>query len=199
MSHVAERFSWLPSCSCSPPGHPFPIKPLALSVHVSSWTIHFRVLDKSPVWGPGRGPPSCNNFATLHCTSNSSYCSSSFPFALCRENKYFPNSRGTISFLIFSVVKENVISKKKKENLKKSPPHTFSSLFFFVVSFLAVLGLHAAHRRSLVVVSGAALRCCVWASRCGGFSCFGTQAPGRARFGGCNSWALERRLSGCGT
>ena len=35
---------------------------LALSAHVSSRIIHFRVLDKSPVLGPGRGPPSCNSF-----------------------------------------------------------------------------------------------------------------------------------------
>ena len=34
---------------------------------MSPQTIHFRVLDKSPVSGPGRGPPSCNNltFALL--------------------------------------------------------------------------------------------------------------------------------------
>ena len=41
---------------------PFPIKSLALSAHVSPQTIHFRVLDKSPVSGPGRGPPSCNKW-----------------------------------------------------------------------------------------------------------------------------------------
>ena len=41
---------------------PFPIKSLALSAHVSPRTIHFRVLDKSPVSGPGRGPPSCNKW-----------------------------------------------------------------------------------------------------------------------------------------
>ena len=28
--------------------------------YVSPQTIHFQVLDKSPVSGPGRGPPSCN-------------------------------------------------------------------------------------------------------------------------------------------
>ena len=55
-SHEAEQFSWVPLPSCSPPGRPFPIKSLALSAHVSPWTIHFRVLDKSPVLGPGRGP-----------------------------------------------------------------------------------------------------------------------------------------------
>ena len=33
-------------------GAPFPIKSLALSAHVSPWTIHFWVLDKSPLSGP---------------------------------------------------------------------------------------------------------------------------------------------------
>ena len=54
-SHVAEQFSWVPLPYCSPPGIPFPIKSLALSAGVSPWTIHFWVLDKSPVSGPGRG------------------------------------------------------------------------------------------------------------------------------------------------
>ena len=31
-----------------------------MSAHVSPQTVHFQVLDKSPVSGPGRGPPSCN-------------------------------------------------------------------------------------------------------------------------------------------
>ena len=57
-SHVAELFSWVPLPYCSPPGCPFPIKSLALSAYVSPRTIHFWVLDKSPVWGPGKGPPS---------------------------------------------------------------------------------------------------------------------------------------------
>ena len=35
---------------------PFPINSLALSAHVSPQKIHFRVLDRSPVSGPGRGP-----------------------------------------------------------------------------------------------------------------------------------------------
>ena len=56
-SHTAEQFAWVPLPYCSPPGCPFPIKSLALSAHVSPQTIHFRVLDKSPVSGPGRGPP----------------------------------------------------------------------------------------------------------------------------------------------
>ena len=59
-SHRAEQFSWVPLPYCSPPGCPFPIKSFALSARVSPRTIHFRVLDKSPVSGPGRGPLSCN-------------------------------------------------------------------------------------------------------------------------------------------
>ena len=59
-SHVAELFSWVLLPYCSPPGCPFPIKSLALWAHVSPRTIHFRLLDKSPVSGPGRGSPSCN-------------------------------------------------------------------------------------------------------------------------------------------
>ena len=58
VSHVAEQFSWVPLPCCSLPRHPFPIKSFALSAHVSPRTIHFQVLDKSPLWGPGRGPPS---------------------------------------------------------------------------------------------------------------------------------------------
>ena len=56
-SHVAEQFSWVPLPSCSPPGCPFPRKSLALSAYVSPQTIHFQVLDKSPVSGLGRESP----------------------------------------------------------------------------------------------------------------------------------------------
>ena len=59
-SQVAELFSLFPLPYCSPPRCPFPIKSLALSAHVSPQTTHFRVLDKSPVSGPGRDPLSCN-------------------------------------------------------------------------------------------------------------------------------------------
>ena len=37
-----------------------PDSPTAVS-NDASWTIHFQVLDKSPLLGPGRGPPSCNS------------------------------------------------------------------------------------------------------------------------------------------
>ena len=69
VSHVAELFFWVHLPYCSPPGCSFPIKSLALSAHVSCQTIHFQVLDKSPVSGPGRGPPSCNKRIPLshHC------------------------------------------------------------------------------------------------------------------------------------
>ena len=62
LSILWEQFSWVPWPYFFLPGHPFPIKYLALSAHVSCQTIHFRVLDKSPVSGPGRGPPSCNKW-----------------------------------------------------------------------------------------------------------------------------------------
>ena len=60
-SHVAELFSWVPLPYCSPTGCPFPTKFLALSADVSPWTIHFWILDKSPVLAPERGPLSCNS------------------------------------------------------------------------------------------------------------------------------------------
>ena len=62
VSHTAEQFSWVSLPYCSPTGCPFPIKSLALSAHVSPRTIHFWVLDKGPVLGPGRGPSSCNKW-----------------------------------------------------------------------------------------------------------------------------------------
>ena len=64
-SYVVELFSWVPLSYCSPLGCSFPIKYLALSAHVFPQTIHFQVLDKSPVSGPGRGPPSCNSLVSL--------------------------------------------------------------------------------------------------------------------------------------
>ena len=56
LCQLAELFSWVPLPYCSPPGCPFPVKSLALSALVSPQTSHFRVLDKSPVLGSGRGP-----------------------------------------------------------------------------------------------------------------------------------------------
>ena len=64
VSHAAEQF-WVPLPYCSPPGCPFPIKSLALSACVSPQAVHFQVLDKSPLSGPGRGPSSCNTAAVF--------------------------------------------------------------------------------------------------------------------------------------
>ena len=50
-SHVAEQFSWVLLLSTWVPL--FPIKSLALSACLSTWT---KVLDKSPLLGPGRVP-----------------------------------------------------------------------------------------------------------------------------------------------
>ena len=64
-SHETEQFSWVPLSSCSPPAYPFPIKSLALSAHVSPWTIHFWVLGKSLLSAPGRGHLCCNSYRSL--------------------------------------------------------------------------------------------------------------------------------------
>ena len=44
---------------------PSPIKFLALSAHVSPWTTHSQVLDKTLLSGPGRGLPFCNKMSLL--------------------------------------------------------------------------------------------------------------------------------------
>ena len=62
VSHIAEQFSWVPLPCCSPPCSPFPKKLLALSACVSPGTIHFSVLDKSPLSDPARSPPFCNRW-----------------------------------------------------------------------------------------------------------------------------------------
>ena len=66
---------------------------------------------------------------------------------------------------------------------------TILVFFFFFNLFLATLGL----------------RCCMWASHCGGFSCCRARALGTWAsvavahgFSSCGSRALERRLSSCG-
>ena len=70
-----EQFSWVPLPYCSPPGCPFPIKPLTLSAHVSPQTIHFRMLNKSPVLAlegvplPATNGNSGGNSSSLRLTS----------------------------------------------------------------------------------------------------------------------------------
>ena len=57
VSHTAKQFSWVPLSYCSPLGCPFPIKSLALSAHVSPWTIHFQSVRQEPSFGPWKGSP----------------------------------------------------------------------------------------------------------------------------------------------
>ena len=80
--HVAEQFSWVPLPCCCPPRHPSQIKSLALSARVSLQTTHFWMLDKSPLWGPGRGPPSCNTFFWLMFTGYIYFHSFAFNFCI---------------------------------------------------------------------------------------------------------------------
>ena len=56
-SHTAEQFSWVPTPSCSPAGHPFPIKSLAFSARVSPQTIYVRILRQEPTLRPWKGSP----------------------------------------------------------------------------------------------------------------------------------------------
>ena len=92
-SHVAQQSSWAPLPSCSPPGRPFPIKSLALSARVSPRTIHFRVLDKSPLSAPGRGPPSCNRNLRVPTTPGGGR-SSPNPEVVFRPLKHWICQRG---------------------------------------------------------------------------------------------------------
>ena len=84
VSHVTEQFSWVSLPYCSPLGCPFPIKSLALSAHVFPQTIHFQVLDKSPVSGPGRGPPSCNSLTQNQAVFIQQYGQTQPYVAMCR-------------------------------------------------------------------------------------------------------------------
>ena len=59
VNHVAEEYSWVPLPSCSLPRHTSLINTLNFSAHVSSRTIRFWVLDKSPLLRTGRGLPFC--------------------------------------------------------------------------------------------------------------------------------------------
>ena len=70
VSYTAEQFSWAPLPCCSLSGYSFPVKSLALSAHMSHWTIWFRVLGKKPLSGPARDPLSWHSGrckATVHC------------------------------------------------------------------------------------------------------------------------------------
>ena len=62
-------------------------------------------------------------------------------------------------------------------------PPPFLKIYLFIFGCVGSSLLHAGFLQ--LRQAGATLRCSVWASPCGGFSC-------------CGAWALERRLSSCG-
>ena len=107
-SHVTELFSWVPLPYCSPPGCPFPIKSLALSARVSPWTIHFRVLNKSPSSGPGRGPTSCNRvlkrrqFPSIFFLSSPHFLQLAWPWEKNGMDRWNHLRPSLASFLLFS-------------------------------------------------------------------------------------------------
>ena len=90
---MAEQFSWAPPPCCA--WAPLPIKSLALSACVSSWTIHFQVLDKSPFLGSGRGHPSCNiciYFAVILVNTKNSFCSNAGPLECVSVGEWLRSS-----------------------------------------------------------------------------------------------------------
>ena len=81
-------------------------------------------------------------------------------------------------------------------------------IYLFIYLFLAALGLSWLLRTGFLqlVQAGATLPSSARASHCSGFSCCGAQALGTwasvvvvCGLSTCGSWALERRLSSCGT
>ena len=82
-------------------------------------------------------------------------------------------------------------------NIARFQSHVTIFYFFFDL-FLAVLGLCCCRSFSLVAASRGLLSHGMWASHCGGLSCFRTLAPGCLGFSSCDSQTLGRRLNGCG-
>ena len=65
--------------------------------------------------------------------------------------------------------------------------------------YLTVLGLCCTRVFSSCSKQGLLSSCGMRASHCSGFSCFRAQALEGSGFSSCGSWALEQRLSSCGT
>ena len=74
---------------------------------------------------------------------------------------------------------------------------TYYFKFFYL--FLAVLGLRCWMRASSRCSEQGLLSSYGAWTHCGGFSCCGAWVQGHAGFSSCASWALEYKLSGCGT
>ena len=88
VSHMVEQFSYLlvsgvplPTGLC--PG--ITSQSFALSALVSHWTIHFRMLDKSLVMGPGRDFSSCNRITAEKITGDNTYPSRVYDY--CAEKQ----------------------------------------------------------------------------------------------------------------
>ena len=131
---MAEQFSWVPLPSCSPPRRPFPIKSLALSAYVSPQTIHFWVLDKSPVSSPGRGPPSCNKWRLWR--DSSSLRLTSWPLGVLRDQLAHRWTRPSgqnwglfvPSLLLTRTTGQSAPTGKEQETLFTSLPYPLSFL-----------------------------------------------------------------------
>ena len=104
---------------------------------------------------------------------------------------------GVRNLLLFHLINKN----------RHGVQFTFSFFFFLINLYFGCV-------RSLLLRAGflqlwragATLRCGAWASHCGGFFCCGAWALGvwasavvARGLGSCGSWALECRLSSCGT
>ena len=71
LSCQAEQFFCVPLPYCSPPGRPFPIKSLALSVCTVSSDNSLPSVRQEPIFGPWKEPPSCNVGGKVICKSHS--------------------------------------------------------------------------------------------------------------------------------
>ena len=113
---------------------PFPIKSLALSAHVSPWTIHFWVLDKSPVLGPGRGPPSCDKWRLWW--DSSSLRLTSWPLGVltgqlfCQWTRLSGRNRDPVvpGLLLTQTIDQSTPTGKEQETLLNSLPFPLSFL-----------------------------------------------------------------------
>ena len=110
----------------------------------------------------------------------------------------FPDANTTITTAAAAAVANN--NNNNNDILKKI------NLFILFIYFWLCWVFVAACRLSLVWRAGATLPCGARASHCSGFSCCRARALGAwasvvvaCGLSSCGSWALERRLSSCGT
>ena len=126
----------MPLPYCSPPGCPFPIKSLALSADVSPWTIHFQVLDKSPVLGPGRDPSSCNKWRLWRGlffaeTDILTTRGTQGPACLPMDQTQWPNWDPFVPGLLLTrTTGQSAPTGEEQETLLTSPPFCLSFLSF---------------------------------------------------------------------